>query len=150
MQIITLGSDREVLLRRKARKVGRMTQDIRGLVDQMVGFVQGTEGVLGLAAPQVGYSYRILVAKADGRLVTLVDPVVISMSEETSVADESCLSLPGVLVPVKRALRISVLGRNRKGIGVTTHATGLLARVLQHELDHLDGILITDPARNGA
>jgi peptide deformylase len=82
-------------------------------------------------------------------LVTVVDPVL-THTEGEEVGTEACLSIPGVIGPVRRAARVKVKGKNRRGRGVTVNAEGLLARVLQHEIDHLNGILFLDRVEDPA
>lgn len=142
MRIITLDSPGGVILRKKAKPVGRVTQEVVRLMDEMVEVMRRAPGV-GLAAPQVGYSLRVIVAEYDGRLMQLVDPEI-TFAEGWELAQEGCLSLPGILCDVPRYTRVVVKGKNRKGRGITVQAEGWLARILQHEIDHLDGILITD------
>lgn len=148
MRIITLDSPGAAILRRKAKPVGRVTQEIVRLMDEMVEVMRRAPGV-GLAAPQVGYSLRVIVVEYDGRLMQLVDPEI-TLAEGCELAQEGCLSLPGILCDVRRASRVVVKGKNRKGRGVTVRAEGWLARILQHEIDHLDGILITDRVESPA
>jgi len=142
VEIVTLGDPREKVLRRRAKRVGRVTGEIQKLVDAMVETMRGARGV-GLAAPQVGVSLRVFVAEVNGKLHTLVDPVVLR-SEGQELAIEGCLSMPGIAAEVPRATRIRVKGKNKRGKGVSVLANGLLARVFQHEIDHLDGILMVD------
>lgn len=142
LEIVTVDSPRAAILRRRARPVGKVTPEVQRLIEAMIATMRAAGGV-GLAAPQVGDSRRVLVAEVEDRLVALVDPEVLS-AEGEEVAVEGCLSIPGVVAPVRRALHVVVRGKNRRGRGVTIHADGYLARVLQHEIDHLDGILFLD------
>lgn len=148
LEIVTVDSPRAGILRRRARPVGKVTLPVQHLIDAMVETLRAARG-LGLAAPQVGEGKRILVAEVEDRLVVLVDPQVVRAAGE-EVATEACLSLPGVVAPVRRALRVTVKGKNRRGRGVTVQADGLLARVLQHEIDHLNGILFLDRVEDPA
>ncbi|HYM92216.1 MAG TPA: peptide deformylase [bacterium] len=142
MEIITVDSPKASILRRRAQPVRTVTREIRGLIDQMFHALQGAHG-LGLAAPQVGVSRRLFVARLDDRQIALADPELLHQEGE-QVATEACLSIPGLLGDVARATRVTVRGRNRHNRFVTIEATGLLARVLLHEIDHLNGILFTD------
>lgn len=148
MRIITLDSPGGAILRKKAKPVGRVTPEVVRLMDEMVEVMRRAPGV-GLAAPQVGYSLRVIVAEYDGRLIQLADPEI-TAAEGSEVAQEGCLSLPGILCDVPRASGVVVKGKNRKGRRVTVRAEGWLARILQHEIDHLDGILITDRVQSPA
>jgi len=142
MEIITVDSPKAGVLRRRARAVGRVTPQVQRLVDGMIETMHEANGV-GLAAPQVGVSKRIIVAEVNERLHVLIDPKIVKHEGE-ELGTEGCLSIPGVIGEVPRAVRVIVKGKNRKGRGITLDAGGMLARVLQHEVDHLDGILFLD------
>ncbi len=148
LEIITVDSPRAAVLRRKAKPAGKVTPALQRLIEDMVATMRAANG-LGLAAPQVGEGKRVLVAEVEERLVTVVDPVL-THTEGEEVATEACLSIPGVIGPVRRAARVKVKGKNRRGRGVTVNAEGLLARVLQHEIDHLNGILFLDRVEDPA
>ncbi|HEX6228822.1 MAG TPA: peptide deformylase, partial [Solirubrobacterales bacterium] len=113
----------------------------------MIGIMKDGMGV-GLAATQLGILRRVLVFQAarDGEPTALINPAVEWLSEESAVAEEGCLSLPGVTVDVERPLHARFGGLDLDGEPVTLEASGLEARVLQHEIDHLDGVLILDRA----
>jgi peptide deformylase len=100
-----------------------------------------------LAAPQVGEAVRLFVAQVEDRVVILADPEIIERQGEET-ATEGCLSIPGVQGDVPRAEMITVRGKNRRGRRITIVADGLLARAVQHEIDHLDGILFLDRVRD--
>lgn len=142
MEIITVDSPKAGVLRRRARAVGRVTTQVQRLVDGMIETMHEANGV-GLAAPQVGVSKRIIVAEVDERLHVLIDPKIVKRAGE-ALGTEGCLSIPGVIGEVPRAVTVIVKGKNRKGRGITLEAEGMLARVLQHEVDHVDGILFLD------
>jgi peptide deformylase len=142
LDIITVDSPRAAILRRKAKAVRSVTPRIQQLIDAMVETMRANHG-LGLAAPQVGEGVRVIVAEVGDRLLALVNPEIVA-AEGEEVGEEGCLSIPGILAEVRRAARVRVRALNRRGKRVTVDAEGLLARVLQHEIDHLDGILITD------
>lgn len=146
MEIITVDSPKGNILRRRAQPVRVVTRDVQALIDQMFQAMRDAHG-LGLAAPQVGVSRRLFVARLEDRQIVLADPEIISQDGE-EVATEACLSIPGLLGDVPRAQRVTVRGRNRRNRFVTIEATGLLARILQHEIDHLDGVLFTDRVRD--
>lgn len=128
--------------------MGRVTEEVVRLMDTMVEVMRAAPGV-GLAAPQVGRSVRVIVVEYDGQLYQLADPEI-THREGREVAEEGCLSLPGVYCEVPRATRVVVRGRNRRNRTVTVRAEGFLARIFQHEVDHLDGILITDRVESPA
>jgi peptide deformylase len=146
MEIITVDSPRASVLRRRAQPVRVVTREVQALIDQMFQTMRDAHG-LGLAAPQVGMSRRLFVARLEDRQIVLVDPEVLHQEGE-EMATEACLSIPGLLGDVPRAQRVTVRGRNRRNRFVTIEATGLLARILLHEIDHLDGILFTDRVRD--
>ncbi len=116
---------------------------LRDLVRAMAETMYAENGV-GLAAPQVGVDKRIIVFDVDDHLAALCNPTITESSEETEVDDEGCLSVPGISVPVERSTRIVCTGQTIDGQEIRLEAEAFLARVLQHEIDHLDGILILD------
>jgi peptide deformylase len=120
-------------------------QELRELVRAMAETMYAENGV-GLAAPQVGVDKRVIVFDVDDRLAALCNPVITEFGDETLVDEEGCLSVPGVNVPVERSQRVVCQGLTIEGREITIEAENLLARVLQHEIDHLDGILILDRA----
>jgi peptide deformylase len=135
------------VLRMKANEVDELDESVTGLVERMKGLMSEARGV-GLAAPQLGILRRVLVYQAgeEEPFVALVNPRVLETSEERVADDEGCLSLgaASVIVEVERPLSIVVEGKSPEGEDVRIEAEGLEARVIQHELDHLDGILIID------
>jgi len=132
------------ILKSRAREVDIVDDTtLRDLVRLMAETMHAESGV-GLAAPQVGVDKRVIVFDVDERLAALCNPVITEFSDETALDDEGCLSLPGVTVPVERSVRVVCTGRTIEGDEVTLEAEELLARVLQHEIDHLDGVIILD------
>ncbi len=133
------------VLRAKAVPVERFDEELRVEAQRMDELMQAALGV-GLAATQVGILHRLLVyrAYADDPTTVLVNPVLDWVSEERESAEEGCLSLPEVHVEVERHARVRVRGRDVAGRELEIEAEGLEARVIQHEIDHLDGILILD------
>ncbi len=101
---------------------------------------------IGLAATQVGVMKRLLVYELDDGLVSLCNPEIVERSDTTELDEEGCLSLPGISLPIPRNTSVVCEAQDLDGEPVTIRADGLLARLLQHELDHLDGILILDRA----
>lgn len=145
-EIITVWDPKAAILRKRAAPVGKVTREVQRLIGAMLETVRVANG-LGLAAPQIGEGVRVIVAQVEDRTVTLADPEIIRSSGEETAA-EACLSIPGMYGDVPRAATISVRGKNRRGRRVAFEATGLLARVLQHEIDHLDGVLFLDRVRD--
>lgn len=123
----------------------RSDEGIRTLIKAMAETMYAESGV-GLAAPQVGVDKRVIVFDVDDRLAALCNPVITEFSTETIVDEEGCLSVPGVNVPVERSHRVVCEGLTVEGRSISIEAEDLLARVLQHEIDHLNGILILDRA----
>lgn len=142
MEIITVESPKAAVLRRRAKPVGKVTGETQRLIDAMIETMRTASGI-GLAAPQVGVSKRIMVAEVDGKLHVLIDPQIIKRHGQ-EIGTEGCLSIPGVVADVPRAARVVVKGKNRRGRGIHLAAEGLLARVLQHEVDHLNGVLFLE------
>lgn len=128
-------------LHQKCPRVPKVDDSIRRLIDDMVDTMRDAPGV-GLAAPQVGVLLRVIVAEVEGTLHALVNPEIVRADGE-QVGEEGCLSIPHYIGEVKRAERVVVKGKNRAGKDVRIKAEGLLARCLQHEIDHIDGILFT-------
>ena len=118
---------------------------IRRLVADMLVSMRRAGGI-GLAAPQIGVPLRVVVADAGTGPLAVVNPRV-RRRGGTQVGTEGCLSIPGVYGDVRRARRVEVEGRNVRGRRIVIRSRDLLARVFQHEIDHLNGVLITDPGR---
>lgn len=132
-------------LRLAAREVAEVDDDVRRLAERMVQLMHDARGV-GLAATQVGVLRRLFVFQThdDEQARAVVNPRIADRSKETETDDEGCLSLQGVLVPVERAATVRLEGTGLDGKDVAYELEGLAARVAQHELDHLDGVLIID------
>jgi peptide deformylase len=131
------------VLRMEAREVETFDDDLERLVERMTQLMHEANGV-GLAATQVGVLRRLFVFTDDGEERVLVNPVITKTSKETEVDEEGCLSLRDVLVPVERAQKVTIEGVDAKGEAVKLELELPASRVVQHELDHLDGILIID------
>jgi peptide deformylase len=133
------------VLKSRATEVDRFDAGLRKQVAHMVGLMDDALGV-GLAAPQLGISQRLLVYRVgpDAPVIALVNPEVEWSSDEQETAEEGCLSIPGINVDVDRALHVRVCARDEEGDERVVEASGLEARVIQHEIDHLDGVLILD------
>ena len=133
------------VLKTKALPVERFDAHLRDQVTQMGALMDDAIGI-GLAATQVGLLNRVLVYKVepDAPVTALVNPVIEWSGEQREWLDEGCLSLPGVLVEVERPVHVRVRARDEHGESLVVEASGLEARVIQHEMDHLDGVLIVD------
>jgi len=140
-------------LRRKARPVTKFDSNLQTLIDDMIETLRVAPGV-GLAAPQVGVSDRVIVVEygddededVPKKLYALVNPEIKSFSQEAEVGVEGCLSVPGLLGEVERSLAVTVKGQNRHGQPMRIKVKSWLARIFQHEIDHLNGVVFTDRA----
>ncbi len=141
LPIIT-GADTPVL-RTKTKEVSKVTKDIVKLLKDMVETTKAVDG-LGLAAPQINQSLRLCICKLGGKFVELINPVITWRSEETDIAEEGCLSLPGLWKDVRRPVGIVVKFLDTKGKQQERKLSAIDARVVQHEYDHLEGVLIVD------
>lgn len=144
----------EAVLRRKARPVAKFDEALQTLVNDMVETMRAAPGV-GLAAPQVGVSEQVIVVEyplndegeeAKPKLFVVVNPQIVRASPEMVNGIEGCLSVPELVGEVERAVEITVKGQNRRGQPIRIKARGWLARIFQHEIDHLNGVLFTDRA----
>jgi peptide deformylase len=133
------------VLKSVASPIVNFGPELRAEVERMIAIMRDGMGV-GLAATQLGVLRRLLVFQAgpDGEPTALINPVIEWLSDEDSLAEEGCLSLPRVSMDVERPLHARVSGRDAEGEPIEIEASGLEARVLQHEIDHLDGVLILD------
>jgi peptide deformylase len=139
------------ILRRKAKKVAKITPELRALAEDMVETMRQAPG-MGLAAPQVAQSMRLFVAEIDeseenpggGKTYIVFNPEYVHRSDEMVDGIEGCLSIPGYNGEVTRHYQVVIKGLDRYGQRLRIEAEGLLARVFQHEMDHLDGVLFTD------
>lgn len=131
------------ILRKKSKKVGQMTKAVKKLIEKMQATVRYADGA-GIAAPQVGENIRVLIANISGTFVAMVDPEILSFSSEEDPAEEGCLSLPGEWGVVIRPRAITVRFLSEKGEQLQMNLEDMDARVVQHEVDHLDGILFPD------
>lgn len=139
------------VLRTRARPVERFDDELATEVERMGLLMSDALGV-GLAATQVGILHRLLVYRVgpDGPVAALANPEIEWRGKETEALEEGCLSLPGVHLDVERPIHVRVRGRDQTGEPVLVEASGLEARVIQHEIDHLDGVLILDRASREA
>jgi peptide deformylase len=145
---IIIGKDNP-LLRKKSAPVPLITKDVKKFIEAMHVAVQKAKGV-GLAAPQVGRHERIVIAKIAKRFLTMINPKILEFSEKTTTEEEGCLSLPDLWGPVERPEGITIRFTNEKNEEHTLYLSGLDSRVVQHEVDHLDGILFIDRMRTKA
>jgi len=136
--------EEEVVLRKVAEPVTEFTPELKSFIKEMIDFMIESNGV-GLAAPQVGVSKRfVVVGFEDVEPFVLINPEIIETSLEENVYEEGCLSIPGMYAKVTRPERIKVQAWNERGRPFTIDADGMLATVIQHEIDHLNGVLFID------
>jgi peptide deformylase len=139
---IVIGEGNPVL-HAKTKNVKTITKDILALISDMQETVKAAKGA-GLAAPQVGRSERLCLALLGKKMMPLINPKIMMMSKEQSIAEEGCLSLPEIWIQVARSEEIVVSFLTPEGKARELKLVGWDARVAQHEIDHLDGVLITD------
>jgi peptide deformylase len=145
MAVIPIRKLPDPVLRQKAKKISRVDPSIRKLVKNMIQTMNEANGV-GLAAPQIGTSLRLVVIRLPeegAEEIVLINPEIVKKSGEREI-EERCLSIPGYSGKVKRACTVRVKGRNAEWKEVRLKADELLAQALEHEIDHLDGILFVD------
>lgn len=142
--IVVLGNP---VLRQKARKVHRVDEYVRQLIDDLLDTVYDAPGA-GISAPQLGVPLRIIINVADEREHVVVNPEIVSESDDVEEAEEGCLSIPGWWGPVTRPARVTVRGLSRTGKPIKIKAEGIEARCFQHEIDHLDGVLFIDRVKD--
>ena len=131
------------VLRQKAKRVSAIDDSIQRLIDSMVETMQQANGV-GLAAPQIGVPLRVVVLQMPGEEpIAIINPEIVKRAGEQEIT-EACLSVPGYAGEIKRSVSVTVKGRDRQGKAIRLKATGLMAQALEHELDHLNGILYID------
>jgi len=160
MALRTIVTLPEPVLYRKARPVKKFDQNLQTLIDDMIDTMRAAPGV-GLAAPQVGISDRLIVVEyaeqpeekegeepkeVKPKLFVMINPEIVKTSEETVMGIEGCLSIPGLVGEVERFEEIQVKGLNRRGQPMKVKAKGWLARIFQHEIDHVNGIVFTQRA----
>lgn len=143
MAVLPIRHFPDPVLRRKAKRVPSIDSSIQRLIDDMMETMQQANGA-GLAAPQVGVSLRVMVLQMpDAEPLAIINPEVVRRTREREVT-EGCLSVPGYAGKIKRSASVTVKGWDRWGKAIRIKATNLLAQALEHELDHLNGILYID------
>jgi peptide deformylase len=130
------------VLRQKAKKVSQFDRNLHKLIDDMVETMRAAPGV-GLAAPQVGVPLRVAVVEVEDKLTVLVNPEIIKRNGEQEL-DEGCLSVPGYWGRIKRAESVTIKARDKHGKEIRVKGEGLFGQALQHETDHLNGMLYID------
>jgi peptide deformylase len=143
MLSLVTGAKNEMLHTKTVLVEDPLAPEIQALLPEMIEKMHLEEGV-GLAAPQIGQSIRLAVMEVDKKQYFLINPEITSLSQEKILFEEGCLSLPGEFFPILRSEKLTVKYQNEKGLPKKLRAEGFLAIVIQHEVDHLDGILICD------
>jgi peptide deformylase len=134
----------DAALRMEARPVVEFDDELRSLVERMKLLMVDANGI-GLAATQVGVLRRVFVfQRAEDEVAAIVNPEIVERSEETETSDEGCLSIQGITVPVERAFEVTIVGKDEHGNDVRYELEDYSARCVQHETDHLDGVLMID------
>ena len=146
MAILDIRKAGDPVLKAKAKPVVKVTKTVRQLLDNMVQTMREEDGV-GLAAPQVGVSSRLIVVDIGEGLIELINPELVE-TEGCEVATEGCLSIPGYYGEVERFTQVTVTGLDRNGNPLRLSCDGLLARAMQHEIDHLEGVLFIERAQS--
>ena len=160
MTVRTIVTLPEPVLRRKAHPVTKFDENLQTLIDDMIDTMRDAPGV-GLAAPQVGISERVIVVEyaepeeveegeepkeVEPKLYVMVNPEIVKSSPETVVGVEGCLSIPALVGEVERAHEVRIKGLSRRGQAMKLNVDGWLARIFQHEIDHINGVVFTDRA----
>ncbi|UCH59656.1 MAG: peptide deformylase [Anaerolineales bacterium] len=153
MAVLEIVTNPAPVLRTKARKVTDFGQELQDLIDNMVETMRAAPGV-GLAAPQIDMPWQVIVVEFGDeqdeeipqKLYSVVNPELVRFSQETEIGVEGCLSIPGFVGDVERPVSVTIKGQNRRGKPIRIKAQGWLARIFQHEIDHLEGILFIDKA----
>lgn len=155
MSIVEIITEPNTILRNKSKEVDKISTDVKILIDNMIDTLRTKPGV-GIAAPQLGINLRIVVIESRGiekqndeivdilPLLVLINPTILKYSKERIEMEEGCFSIPNCFGPVDRPKKIKIEALDIKGKKIYINASGLLSRVIQHETDHLDGILFTD------
>ena len=145
IQKIQTGADNPIL-RKKAKKVKSINSEIKGIILDMTDTMKSNDVIAGLAAPQIGHSLQIIVIRFDYKkgCMTLINPQIKKTFSKKAIMEESCMSVPGISVLIERYHKIIVEALDIEGRPVKVKAKGILARIIQHEIDHLNGILIID------
>lgn len=143
MLSLVTGATTKMLHKKTTLVKDPLAQEIQALLPEMVETMYKEKGI-GLAAPQIGKSLRLAIALDGDKVVFLINPDITSYSQEKIIFEEGCLSLPGEFFPIIRSEKVTVRYQDERGLPKKIRATGLLAIIIQHEVDHLDGILIVN------
>jgi peptide deformylase len=136
-------TDEDKILRKKSKKVAKIDDSIRNLGESLIQTMLANNGV-GLAAPQCEIMKRIIVVLVNEEPKVMINPEIIFTSEEKEISEEGCLSIPQTYIEKERYSKVTVKYRNLQGHPQSETHEGLVSRIIQHEIEHLDGILMTD------
>lgn len=139
-QVIT---DQKILRKKSEPVLDINNSEIQEIIEDMLQILKIKEGA-GLAAPQIGKFFRIFIANLERNIYIFINPKIIKVSNKKRAMEEGCLSVPGVYLNIERPAKIAIEAADRHGKKFKLKAGGILSRVIQHEIDHLEGILITD------
>ncbi|MDI6689626.1 MAG: peptide deformylase [Actinomycetota bacterium] len=145
MAVLEIRKFGDPVLREKTFPIEKIDQEVKKLAKNLIDTLHNAPG-MGLAAPQIGILKRVIVSDLGDGPSVYINPQIIWRSKETEVQEEGCLSLPGVRILISRPQKIKVKALSPQGKGLELSMEGLQARIIQHEVDHLDGILILDRA----
>ncbi len=134
------------ILRKKCERVEKITEEIENLIEKMIKIIQENQGV-GLAACQIGLAKRIIVVQTEKGYQEFINPKILWQSYEKEIMEEGCLSFPQMFLKIKRSKEIELKAFTKQGKSVQIKVQGILARVFQHEIDHLNGVLFIDHLR---
>ena len=145
IQKIQTGADNPIL-RKKAKKVKSINSEIKGIILDMTDTMKSNDVIAGLAAPQIGHSLQIIVIRFDYKKegMALINPKIIKTFNKKTIMEESCMSVPEISIHIERHHKIIAEALDINGRSIKIKVKGILARIIQHEIDHLNGILITD------
>jgi peptide deformylase len=143
MAILPIRTVPDPILKQKSKRVRTIDKSIQVLINNMIETMNAANGV-GLAAPQIGTLLRIIVISIPGEdIITLINPKIARKTGDRLI-DEGCLSIPGYIGQIKRSVSVTVKGRDQNGKEIRIKANGLLAQALEHEIDHINGVLYID------
>ena len=148
MALLPIRTFGDPVLRQRSGEITKVTDVHRRLIKDMIDTMRDAPGV-GLAAPQVGVVERIFVWEVEEEHGALINPEIVKRSRKKATEEEGCLSLPGLVYPVERSLEVVVRALDENGATIEIAGEDLLARVFQHEIDHLDGVLFIDHLTEG-
>jgi len=143
MALLEIKKYPDPILKKKCQEVEEVTPEIKKLIEDMIETMEKNDGV-GLAAPQVGILKRVIIVETEKGPQGFINPKIIKKTKETEMDSEGCLSVPGIFLKIKRWKGVEIEALNKEGEKVQFKTTGLIARIFQDEIDHLNGILIID------